>query len=436
MEDEFAIPARADELEGRGGRFGVAERVDVSAMPAAAVLAALEDARERAFDAAPEDALSERATLDTVYSALCGFGELPAAAVGSLRRTLAESTDRLVAVVRRVAKLDMARSDAELVGPRSALKLHAFFVSWLVTAALGREEDAPTRASTAKGARASTAKGGKAAAAGSWERAALLEDMLLRLNAALECELAALWGLSAPDESFMHLFTRAACALLEHPTLSKNAAIRRPAVEVLATAAARFGQRLAVVTSCVELVHKCEHVPPYLAELAVRLTAADDGVQVVGELVHDVGAAAAAAGAAGADSSGARGAAALMVELAERLPEVLLANVGALMPQLASDNYTVRSGVVQAFGARRAPCARARARARARDHSSALLRALTHRAVRAHARSARRRAARARAGAAPCPPRAARRRRARRAQRRRPPADGRSDFGRAARARA
>ena len=375
MDDgEFAIPARPEDLEAADGRFSVREAVDVSALSEQAILSLLEDTREQADAASPEHALSERETLAALYSALRSFGSLPPRAIVVLRAILIDATKRLLVVVRRVAKPSAAPSDAELLAPRSAIKLHAFLLSWLLTAAAARDDEG---AAAPRGAASKGAKGRASAAANvaGWERAALLESVALALVSAAECELAALWGLGAPDEPFLQLLTRGACALLERADLAKSAPLRRPALELLAAVGGRYGQRVAVIACAVELLHTCEHATLALAELVARLAAAasaegggagadapdaDGTALFLAELVAEL---AMSATATDGDTAAARGVAALLVEVSEKSPAALLPHLPTVAAQLAAESYTVRSGVVHALGARAARAAR-RARAR------------------------------------------------------------------------
>lgn len=367
MSEEFSIPSRPDALEAADGRYGVSAPSDFATMSEAAVVSALEDAREQADAAPPDAAFTERETLSAVYSALRAFGSLSPKAIELLRVTLVDATERLLVVVRRVAKPNAAASDHELLEPRSALKLHTFLLSWLLTSAAARDDEA------APASRAAPAKGGKGksaatAAAGRWDRMALLESVAIALVGAAECELAALWGLGAPDEPFLQLLTRGACAVLERPDLAKAAALRRPALELLACVGGRYGQRVAVVTCAVDLLHKCEHATSALVELVSRLSAgaaasagdAEGQAALLSELVGELAMSAGATDSG--DSAAARGVAAFLVEASEKAPAALLPHLDLVASQLAAESYTVRSGVVHALGALRRAAPRARVR--------------------------------------------------------------------------
>ncbi|KAJ1635239.1 hypothetical protein T492DRAFT_863817 [Pavlovales sp. CCMP2436] len=385
-ESEFAIPAGPADLAQEPGRFSMGKAADFSVRDAASVVSALENVRECADAAPAELALSERETLETVYSALRAFGGLHPKAIDTLRAILLDATERLLILVRRVARPGSS-SDRELLAPRSALKLHVFLISWMLGAAAAREDDGASAVPAKGKGKGAASKGGK-----SWDRLATLVALSGALVTAAECELSSLWRLGAPEEPFLHLLTRGACALLERADLAKLPTLRGPALDLLSTVGGRYGQREQVVACCVDLLHKSEHSPAALAELVERLAGAapeptgdeadeevDDeptpgrgggrggkgkgpvsrraggsnGVdaeaneRLLASLVRELAASATADG--GADSAAARAVASFLVEAAERAPAVLLAHVATVAPQLASDSYTVRSGVVHAL---------------------------------------------------------------------------------------
>ena len=183
-----------------------------------------------------------------------------------------------------------------------------------------------------------------------WGTEAARERVLAVLLDVLEAApLAALWRPGAPEEEFLALFVRTAFLCLETPAACRARAAKRCAAVVLGTLVARHGQAAAVVAAAFRLLHKCEHAPAPVADVLQTVATEFGAAPVVARAVREI----ARLDAADLAREGtlARNAAALLAELAERVPRLVLPAVPVLLPHLEhGESYTVRNGIVQAIG--------------------------------------------------------------------------------------
>ena len=177
-----------------------------------------------------------------------------------------------------------------------------------------------------------------------WERVLAVLLDVLETDA-----LAGLWAPARPEDEFLMLFVRAAFSCLETPAGCRARAARRCAAVVLGTLVARFGQAANVVTTAFRLLRKHEHAPAPLADVLHVVATEFGAAHIVGRTVREI----ARLDSADLAREGtlARNAAALLAELTERAPRLVLPAVPVLLPHLEhGESYTVRNGIVQSIG--------------------------------------------------------------------------------------
>ena len=340
------------------------------------------------------------ATFDPLYRLVAGVSAAPARVEGRLLAALVACVADLVRAVRAV-EAGGALAAAEAWTLRNAVKMAVFLLAWAVRQADARAAEAaagavpvvvaPAPAGTKRGrsggagtaaaarrrrrtTAASTVGKGKngeeddeeeeeeenndddddndegESRSVDWSTEEGRERVLAVLLDVLETEgLGALWAPSRPEDEFLVLFVRTAFLVLETPAGCRMRAARRCAAVVLGTLVARHGQAASVVAAAFRLLRKHEHAPAPLADV-LHVVATEYGApHIVGRTVREI----ARLDSADLAREGtlARNAAALLAELTERVPRLVLPAVPVLLPHLEhGESYTVRNGIVQSIG--------------------------------------------------------------------------------------
>lgn len=207
---------------------------------------------------------------------------------------------------------------------------------------------------------------------GGWDWPALRENAVSLLTSVLAADLRRMWPLGLPEEDFVNVFVKTGSRMLASPAAMKDKGTRAATVELLGVAAARFPS--VITSACVSLVAMLvshEHAAAPAVDLvtlwATGPTPAAVAAAVAAGQVHasraplPTGCPAAAgetlrelARISGSgdskDSGGLRRSAAFVMEVSERLPSLVLANVSVLLPFLDAEAYTLRSAIVTALG--------------------------------------------------------------------------------------
>jgi hypothetical protein len=250
--------------------------------------------------------------------------------------------------------------------------------------ALGGKAKKPAAGKGAKGGRKAAAEheeeeeageGGareEEGGSGSWDWVALREPCLRLLADLMSVDMRLLWPHGLPEEEAVGVVVKTAARVLANPGAMKAKPSRRATIELLALCVARFPSvGAAAVVALVEAVSKYEHAVGVAVEL-VELTsaglapgggmavdAAGEGgdvarglphggrffaPSVAAELLRDVGR------ITSGDAGGAKRASTFIIDVSERCPALVLANMAALLPHLDSDNATLRSALVTTLG--------------------------------------------------------------------------------------
>ena len=117
---------------------------------------------------------------------------------------------------------------------------------------------------------------------------------------------------------------------------------------IIAACAAKYGYVVPVTSTILHLLHKCEHLSVYLAELVAlaeeKYHNSSLSVAILREIGHIN------ADDLKRDNSGADSISAFLVAMAERLPKIMTVNLSIITPHLDGESYKMRNAIVQVVG--------------------------------------------------------------------------------------
>ncbi|XP_013415078.1 condensin complex subunit 1-like isoform X2 [Lingula anatina] len=181
-----------------------------------------------------------------------------------------------------------------------------------------------------------------------WDWEAEREKSVQTLLQVLQLNLNRLWDPPVAEEEFVNLVTCCCYKLLENPSVTKNRVSKDAIFHLLGTMVKKYNHGLGASLKIIQLLQHFEHLSSPLAQ-GLELFVTELGLKgVVGEIMRELGKMDPRDLAR--DNSGTRAYAAFMVELAERIPEVMLPNISVLIPLLDGESYSMRNGVLGVLG--------------------------------------------------------------------------------------
>jgi condensin complex subunit 1 len=133
----------------------------------------------------------------------------------------------------------------------------------------------------------------------------------------------------------------------------KHKGVRASVHHALGAAAMRYpAVGVSVVAALVDLLHRYEHAPGLVADLAAATAERHDDAKLALLLLREVGQVDPAHYKAQEkrDAPGVRNVAAFMCELSSVLPKLVATNVSVLMPHLHGESYPMRNAIVTVLG--------------------------------------------------------------------------------------
>ncbi|CBN77248.1 conserved unknown protein [Ectocarpus siliculosus] len=330
------------------------------------------------------DALSEQENFDDLFSLVRDFKHLRSEIKGRVLSVLHDTVERTVSALEKRGRRGNGRNGGRGWGSiegdggegsrqqqqqqqqhgqaelplRNAFKMSVYL---LYSAAFPSEECYSSAKQTAgltkqpakgKGSRGGGGGGSRKSSPDSgafkWENArqAVLESMRL----ALTVDSSRLWRQGIPDRSFMSLFLRLSCKMLELPETSRGGSRQAELASQLIAKPFHLAQGMETeVTAAVFLlVRECKHLAEFVARLCWRLVERHGDSRLGAELAREVGR------MEMPDINSKNTAAAAPVinvseflhKLVEVLPGTVHAHASVLLPHLSSRPYQIRQAVV------------------------------------------------------------------------------------------
>ncbi|XP_064610959.1 condensin complex subunit 1-like [Liolophura sinensis] len=164
----------------------------------------------------------------------------------------------------------------------------------------------------------------------------------------VQLPLCRLWDPPIPEEEFVNMITCCCYKLLENTMISRNKDTRDVIIRVLAVMVKKYNHSLGASLKIIQLLQHFEHLVVPLAQ-AVELISTEYGVKtVVAEIMREIGRM--DPKDLVRDTSGTRSYASFLVEIAERVPAVVLTSISVILRHLEGESYSMRNGVLGAMG--------------------------------------------------------------------------------------
>ncbi|CAH1774609.1 unnamed protein product [Owenia fusiformis] len=190
----------------------------------------------------------------------------------------------------------------------------------------------------------------KKAADMSWDWEGERERAMQAMSQLLQLNIHRLWDPPVVEEEFVNLVTSCCYKLLENPTISRVSSkpTRDAICQILGMMIKKHNHSLSASLKIVQLLQHFEHLISPLAQ-AVQMFATEFGVKtVVSEIMREIGRI--DAQDLVKDASGTRGYSGFLVELAERIPAIMLPSISVILGHLDGESYMMRNGVVGVMG--------------------------------------------------------------------------------------
>ncbi|XP_071110071.1 condensin complex subunit 1-like [Haliotis cracherodii] len=164
----------------------------------------------------------------------------------------------------------------------------------------------------------------------------------------IQLNLPKLWDPPIPEEEFVSLVSNTCYKLLENPGISKAKDTRETISHILGCLVKRYNHGLGASLKVIQLLQHFEHLVSPMS-LTVELFVNHYGAKsVVSEIMREIGRI--DSQDLSRDTSGTRAYSLFLVELAERVPAVMLPNISVLLCHLDGDSYSMRNGVLGVLG--------------------------------------------------------------------------------------
>ncbi|XP_071944380.1 condensin complex subunit 1-like [Antedon mediterranea] len=192
-------------------------------------------------------------------------------------------------------------------------------------------------------------KGGRKKAANvgfDWENEK--ENFISVISQPLQLDIYRLWDPPIVEEEFVNLVANCCYKLLENPLTCRNKPCKDAIFNLIGLLVKRYNHTLSASLKVTQLLQHFEHVSGPLAE-AVSLICTNFGVKnIVSEIFREIGSMDPKDLAR--DNSGTRSCAAFLVELAERIPAIMLPSMSVLLCHLDGESYTMRNSMLGVIG--------------------------------------------------------------------------------------
>uniref|UniRef100_UPI00398F2381 condensin complex subunit 1 isoform X2 n=1 Tax=Pristiophorus japonicus TaxID=55135 RepID=UPI00398F2381 len=175
-------------------------------------------------------------------------------------------------------------------------------------------------------------------------------NVVLVLTQLVQLEVRRLWSIGTVEEEFSRALACCCYRILENPGVgqAKNKGTRDAVAHLLGVMIKRYDHMLGATLNIIQLLQHFEHVAPVLVQ-AVTIWATEYGMKtIVGEIMREI--VQSASVDTNREASGARCYAAFLVELAERIPGVMIPNVSLILDLLNGESYTLRNAVLSTMG--------------------------------------------------------------------------------------
>ncbi|KAI8559174.1 hypothetical protein RHMOL_Rhmol04G0152700 [Rhododendron molle] len=290
--------------------------------------------------------VEEQDVFDRAYSVVKGFAALPPACKFNLVESLRSNLSVLLPNVDSLARNSRALEEEEapvvdrVASHRNTFKIYTFF---LIHVVLIEESNISSNNSSKV-----VASSRKKPLTNSWNWESQRGRILNLIANSLEINLSLLFGSSDPDENYLSFIVKNAFSMFENGSLLKDSETKDGLCRIIGTCATKYHYTAQSCASILHLIHKYDFVITHLADAVAGAEKkyADGSLAI--SLIREIGRANPKDYVK--DTVGAENIGRFLVELADRLPKLLSANIGILVPHFGGESYKIRNALVGVLG--------------------------------------------------------------------------------------
>lgn len=162
-----------------------------------------------------------------------------------------------------------------------------------------------------------------------------------------ELQLQRLWSPQPVEEEFINLVADCCFKLVEDPSSAKTTGVREAVTAILGLNVKKHSYGLACVVKIIQLLQTCEHAALFFADAMLTFVRKFGVTHIVGDTIRELCRLDSLESAQ--ESGSIRNMATFLVELSERMPELVLKYASLLDSLLDIKSFTIRSSVLTVF---------------------------------------------------------------------------------------
>nr|KYP59857.1 Condensin complex subunit 1 [Cajanus cajan] len=337
MAPHFVFPRALEDLEHEGHEDNILyvhNPVNIASL----VSSQLEEfVKGVSFDLSDKEILcvEEQDVFDRVYSLVRAFALLSPSSKLNLLETLRSN---LTVLLPNVDSLSRASDDhVPLASHRNAFKIYTFFLLNI----LAQHSNNVASKVVPPSAR-------KKQAVNSWNWEAQRARILNLIANSLEINLELLFGSPDLDESYLSFITKNAFSMFEDVTLLKDSDVKDALCRIIGACSTKYHYTAQSCASIMHLVHKYDFVVTHMADAVAGAEKKYADGSLATSLVREIGRTNPKDYVK--DTVGAENVGRFLVDLADRIPKLISANIGILVPHFGGESYKIRNALVAVLG--------------------------------------------------------------------------------------
>ncbi|KAI8500241.1 meiotic chromosome condensation [Branchiostoma belcheri] len=221
----------------------------------------------------------------------------------------------------------------------NTLKMTTYLLTQFMEA-FEAEDTKPTTVTVTKGRKSKR----KTTTKGDWDWEGERLRAVQSLSQVTQLEIGRLWEPPVVEEEFVNMLANTCYKLLENPSTCKEKGTKDAIFHLLGTLVRRYNHGLGASLKIIQLLQHFEHLASPMAQMVELFALQFSTKSVISDIMREIGRMDPTKLVR--DNSGTRSYAAFMVELAERVPALMLPNISVILCHLDAESYTMRNGVL------------------------------------------------------------------------------------------
>ncbi|KAL2895885.1 Condensin complex subunit 1 [Bienertia sinuspersici] len=297
--------------------------------------------------------IEDQDVFDRVYSLVKSFSSLTPPCKFNIVETLRSNFSVLLPNIDSLSRVphspqnddDYVDDGSSMVGRvashRNAFKIYTFFLFQII---LAEESATATTTNTSKTAAISRKK----LPMNAWKWEGQRGRILTLIANSLEINLSLLFGSSNPDENYLSFIAKNAFLMFENPIILKDSEAKDALCRIIGSCATKYHYLAQTSASIIHLLHKYDFVVSAMADAVAGAEKKHADGSLAISIIREIGRTNPKDYAK--DTAGAENIGRFLVELSERLPKLVSANIGILVPHFGGESYKIRNALVGVLG--------------------------------------------------------------------------------------